>query len=149
MLIPCAPYSDSVFLYLTKWSSPDICWPFVNMQRYYKIIDYILYAVLSSTWLIYFVTKSLCFFISLTYFMIHQLPFPLATTSFFSAYMSILFYYICSSIIIQHFSFYVWLISLCLIPCRYTHVTNGKISFFLWLSNFIYKLYTHVHIWYI
>ena len=43
---------------------------------------------------------------------------------------------------VQHLSFSVWLISLNIIPSRFIYDdTNGKISFFLWLSNSL--LYTN------
>lgn len=40
----------------------------VNIERCYRIIDYILYAVLSSLWLIYIMIVILYLFIPLTYF---------------------------------------------------------------------------------
>ena len=44
---------------------------------------------------------------------------------------------------IQYLSFSVCLISLSIIPSRPIHVvTNGKISFFLWLSNIPLYIYT-------
>ena len=72
------------------------------------------------------------------------LSFPPAATSLFSVACESVLFYICSIVllyrvhiseIIQYWPFSVWHF-IYIIPSRSFHVvTNGKISFFLWLSN--------------
>lgn len=62
--------------------------PSVNIQSYY-IIDYIPYAILS-TLVTYFLTESLYFFIPFTFCPVTPPSAPMATTSWFSIFVSLL-----------------------------------------------------------
>ena len=108
--------------------------PFVNLPRYYIIIDIFPILYISYLWLIYFVTGSLYLLISLTYF--SSTP-PLATISLFSVYMNLsvlLHFFICfvflDSTCKWNYTVFVflWLISLSIISSIHV-VANGNISF--------------------
>ena len=82
---------------------------------------------------------------------------PLVTTSLLSVSVCFSFaIYIClyyfliphTNGIIQYLSFSVPFISLIIVFSRSIHVTsNGRISFFLWLSNGLLCVQTHTHIY--
>lgn len=86
----CIPYKT-----VTKLSPATICYPYIcNIITILLTIFSILY--ITYLWVAYFITGSLCFLTSLTYFT-HPSTFPLAITSFFSVSMNILlFYSLCS-----------------------------------------------------
>ena len=117
----------------------------------FSIIDHIPCAVYYSL-MIYFITGNLYLLIPFTYFT--QLPNPFACgnhsfflciykrkSTLFSLYLLFVLFVHLFSVLdftykwIQYF--FVWLMSLSIIPSRSIHiVANGKLSFFLWLWLF-------------
>ena len=93
---------------------------------------------ISFPWLIYFVTESLYFLISFTYFFLPFLTLwqpPVQR----SVYLWLCFCFVCSLVYFffqiphewNHTIFILWFISLSIIPFRFIYVvTNGKILFF-------------------
>ena len=122
----------------TEW--PDIL---VYYTSYKLIINHRLYFLCytSHPCDIYFVTGS--WYILIPFICLSPSPdTPLAPTSLFSVYVSLfcdicLFVFVHSTYKWKYAEFaFLWLISLRIIPFRPTQVvSNGKIPFFLWLSN--------------
>ena len=99
-----------------------------------KLLSMFLMLYITSMWLIYYITGSLCLLIPFTYFMHLPPTFPL-NYSYCSIYSLLLFWLVCLDFTcetIQYLSFSVSLISLLF---RFIHaVTNARFHF-LWPSN--------------
>ena len=80
-----------------------------------------------------------------THFSLPQLPFPLVTTVLLVLYLCVCFcLFVYPTYEWNHTVFlFLWFLPLSIVPSRLTHVvTNGWISFFLWLRS---TTHTHTH----
>ena len=108
----------------------------------YKIITILLIIYLmlyiTSPWFIYYITGGLYLLIPFSNFT--HWPQPLLSGNHLFVlciYESVFVLFFRFYILVQYLSFASWLISLSIIPSRSIHtVLNGKISYFLWLSEF-------------